>query len=377
MKELEDSTINLIYRRRLRSFRAGYVIMVIISGMVIALPMIDIDIVTSAGGMIRPLKEPAEIFSPISGTIDSTILSNNRLVESGDTVVWMERNLPDTRIREYFRLLQSNERSLSDISAILNGDPPSQTTRYIQSYTSHLATLRHMKIRESFLQKEYITASELFSQEIIPSHEFELAKSNYHIVTAKINDLNENYRKQLAEELNRLLLENDSYSGEIALINSALKDYYIIAPETGTVNNCPGLTRGSVIQPGKSLGVISPSGSLVAECYLAPANITGICPGTRVKLRFNGHEQRDHGYIETTVDQISSDVIVLNGEPVYRVRCGLKTPWVYRSDGTREPVIKGMTFTASILRFRQSLGSLLLERVNRWANPSMVTSGQS
>ncbi len=376
MKELEDSTVNLIYRRRLRSFHAGYVIILIISGIIIALPLVDIDIVTTAGGMIRPQKEPAEIFSSIAGTIDSTILSNNRLVTSGDTVVWIKRTLPDARIREYERLQRRNERSIADISAMLNGDAPSLTARYIQSNTSHLATLEHMKIREGFLQKEYFTAKELFGQEVIPLHEYELAKSDYQIMSAKINDLEESYRKQLEDDLNRLLLENASYTGEIALINSALKDYYIIAPVTGSLNNCPGLTSGSVIQPGKSLGIISPSGSLVAECYLSPAGITGICPGSSVKLRLNGHESRHHAYIETTVDQISSDVIVVNGEPVYRIRCGLKTPWVYRSDGTRELLIKGMTFTASIIRFRQSLASLLVERVNRWANPSSVTSRQ-
>jgi len=136
MKELEDSTINLIYKRRVRSFYAGYVVMIIISGIVIALPVINIDIVTTAAGMIRPLKEPSEIFSSIGGTVDSTILSSNRPVSSGDTVVWIERTVPETRIREYVRLIGRNERSISDISSILKGASPSRTAHYIQSSRS-------------------------------------------------------------------------------------------------------------------------------------------------------------------------------------------------------------------------------------------------
>ena len=370
MEQLEDSTLDLIYRRRVRSYFPGYVIIFMIMGVAVALPLVKVDVVTSIRGMVRPLEEPSEVCSPMTGILDSTILGNNMEVLDGDTLLWIRRDIPDTKIKAHQDIIKTNHGSIHDILHILEGKSPRETSRFQQSYRNHHSALALLHLQQEFLHGEYRTAEALYQEEVIPKHEYEQTQSNFHIICAKVSDLRENYKNILEEEMYRLELENSQIEGEIELIKSTLQDFFVIAPASGTVHNCPGITSGSVIHIGSSLGIISPSGSLVAECYLEPDKIPVVNMGTRVKLRFDDPGFLSHSFIETVVNHIEKDISVVNGIPAYRIRCTLDNPQIRYRDGTIDPVRKGMTFTASFILFRRSLAGLILEKVNRWANPA-------
>ncbi|HER09065.1 MAG TPA: HlyD family efflux transporter periplasmic adaptor subunit [Bacteroides sp.] len=370
MDQLEDSTLDLIHRRRVRSFIPGYVVVCAVVFMLAALPLVRVDVVTTTAGMIRPLEEPVKILSPITGILDSSILRNNLPVTAGDTLVWIRRDHPETRITEHLDLIRMNDAPLRDIRRILDGKEPVETGWYIQSYRNHLAALAGLQIEEDFLRGEYQIATELYRAGVIPPHELEQAESEYRLICARIRDLRENYRNQLAGELHRIARENRNYQKEIAVTRSMLHDYFIVAPKGGTVHGCPGLTAGSVIQSGMHLGSVSPSGSLVAECYLDPAGIQGVTIGTPVRLRFDGSGFQEQAQLETAVDHIERDVTLVNGKPFYRIRCTLESPCFIETDGKRRQVVKGMTFSANFILFRRSLSSLIMERMNGRINPA-------
>ncbi len=370
MDQLEDSTLDLIYRRRVRSYYQGYMIILLIMGIAVALPMVNVDVVTSTRGMIRPLDDQVGVISSMTGILDSTILRNNRQVTAGDTVAWFSRDLPKAKIEAHQRLVKTNQCSIQDILCILRGRAPKETTRYRQSYRNHKSRLAHLQLQEKFHFGEFITAKKLYEEEVISQYEFEKAQSSYQIICAEISQVKEQYRNQLEEELFKLRRENSLCQDEINQINSSSRDYYIMAPVTGTLHSCPGITSGSVIHSGTSLGTISPTGNLVAECYLEPTTIPAIKIGTRVKLRFDDPGFRSRFYMETEVDHIDKDVTLLNGSPAYRIRCSLDNSQIHYVDGTNELVQKGMTFTANMILFRRSLAALILENANRWANPA-------
>ncbi len=371
MDQLEDSTLDLIYRRRVRSYYPGYVIIFLVIGIALALPLVKVDIVTSTRGMVRPLKEPVELFAPITGILDSTILGNNAQVNAGDTIAWIRNDLPDARIESHRKQIRMNQGSIADILSILEGKNPGETTRFKQSYRNHLSTLSHLTLQKEFLHGEFRTVEKLYQEEVISHHEFEKTKSSYLIMVAKVLNLQENYRNILEEELYRFQLENSQMESKIDLICSTMQDYYIIVPTTGTVQNCSGIASGSVVHPGMSLGTISPSGILVAECYLEPEKFPLVGFGTRAKLRFDGLGFRHYTCLETVVDYIDKDVVMMNGLPVYRIRCTLDSPRIMYSNGNIDPVKKGMTFTASFILFRRSLASLIVDKMNGWANPAI------
>jgi HlyD family secretion protein len=123
-----------------------------------------------------------------------------------------------------------------------------------------------------------------------------------------------------------------------------------------------------------SLGKISPSGLLAAECYIHPGQIASVKIGSRVKLRFDDWGFRKHKPLEVVVDFMDEEVGIHRGKTSYRIRCTLHDAELHYVGGSPEDIKNGMTFTASFILFRHSLASLILEKVNLWANPSLTAS---
>ena len=363
MDSLEGTTLDLIHRRRVTTFYPGYAIILIITGIIVALPLVKVDVVSRSAGMIRPSREPVELFSSITGIVDSSLIFDHREVSKGDTLLWLRKNLPETRINELLRQIKRYRGYILDIESIIQGKSHLNTTRYRQSSRMHNASARQLILQKNFLQDEYNAAGILYEQKVIPFREFEQSRSEYMVACAKLEDHRERYLNQLEDELNHLSMEILSYKGELEEIRASLQNYHILAPSGGTLCQCRGILTGSVIQPGSSLGRISPEGSLAADCYVETRDIREVRKGTRVSIRMDGKSQRSADRLETVVNQVDPDVILMNGRPVYRVRCLIGSP---------EGLVPGMTFSANMRLYRASVGSLLLEKLSRKFNPSLV-----
>jgi multidrug resistance efflux pump len=372
MDQLEGTTIDLIYRRRMHTFYPAYAIVVIVVGTMVALPLVKVDVVATAGGMIRPCNEPSSIISPITGIVDSSRLADHMAVDAGDTLIWFRRDLPETSIETSRELVRINRGYISDIRAILRGHTPSVTSRFKQSYINHLAAEHQLGLQQELLRKKFIASEKLVSQGVIPPSEFEQARSDYLVSCARMDDNRESYRSLLEDELYRLESENRLHLGEIEKIKSSLQNYYVIAPAGGTLRQCPGITGGSLIQLGASLGTISPQGHTVAECYVETRDIAAIQTGMPVRIRLDGPDMGRQCILESSVAQIDTDVMVTGGRPVYRVRCNLAEEHFRNDNGLYRPVILGMTFSASMVLCRKSLASLLLERMKQRMDPALA-----
>jgi multidrug resistance efflux pump len=371
IERLEGTTIELIHKRQIRSGGPGTGMIILVLGLVVVLPLLKVDIVSSSPGMIRPVHEPAMICSSLTGIVDSSVIRDHLEIAAGDTLVWISRDIPETRIREYRALISSNRDPIRDIKAILQGRIPFATSRFIQSFRSHLAAGHHLDLQRDYLEQELRLSEKLYRQEVIPRSEFEKIRSEYLISCAMVEKHREGYLSILEDELYRLEEENRHYLGEINNIHASLRQYCVIAPATGILSQCPGISGGSSIQQGERLGIINPSGSVVAECYLQTRDIFAIKVGTPVRLRFDNRPRRAGSVLESRITQIDPDAVVTDGSSAYRVRCLIEHPFLDNGKGETVPVISGMTFIASMVIDRRSLGSIALERINLWGNPGI------
>ena len=370
MDSLEGTTVDLIYRRRVRSSGLGFMAIIMVTAITTGLPLVKVDLVSNSPGMIRPMMEPAEIMTTITGLVDSTLLKDHLAVEPGDTLVWLCRAIPENRMKTYREQIRENQGPMDDIRAILAGKPPAATRRVVQSHRNHLALGESLTLEEGLLKKEYEVSLALYDQEVIPRLEYEQVRSGYMVARARVVSHRENYRSALEDELFRLEEENRRLRENLEQVGATLKDYYVLSPASGLLRQCPGIGVGSAVHPGTRLGVVSSSEKLVAECYVVPGEISRISPGTRVKLRFQIHGRPASPALETRVSTIDPDVVVMEGNPVYRVRCHLDHSSLEESRSG--PVRPGMTFSASMVLDRVTLAFLLLERVNRRVNPTLT-----
>jgi multidrug resistance efflux pump len=373
MEELEDSTLNLIHRRQVRSNLPAYVLILLMTGALSALPLVKVDVVTSVKGMIRPIERPAEIFSNISGTVERSVLLENRRFNAGDTLVWIKTEILEAQIDAQQKRIKIHRESVTDIRLILDNKLARHTSHYIQSYRNHQAARSRLTIEKEFLHGDYRTALTLFNQQVISSHEYQKSRTKYRDICAQEADLCEAYKTQLEVELQRINLEIARISDEVSLTNTSLDEYYLLAPLAGTVYNSRNLSAGSVVYPGMSLAKISPSGLLVAECYLIPGQIPSVKEGTKAKLRFDDSGFRTHFPLETEVDLLDQEVTLFNGTPLYRIQCTLDGSQIRYANGSKETVKNGMTFTASFVLFRCSVAALILQKAKLWIRPTTST----
>ncbi len=363
MDPLEGTTLDLIYRRRVTTFYPGYTIIFIVLGIIVALPLVKVDVVSTSGGMIRTCQEPTELFTSITGIVDSSLLADHREVTTGDTLLWLRKKLCDTRMVELDWQIERNKGYIKDIKSILQGSSPLETNRYRQSFRNYTTSCRQLILQKDFLYDEYKAAEMLRNQKVIPEREYEQSRSKYLVACAQLDDRRESYLNQLEDELNRLRMEKRSFEGELEEIRASLQNYFIQAPSSGILCQCRGIMAGSVIHAGASLGNISPQGSLAADLYVETRDIKEVRKGMLVKIRMDGKSNRSIDRLETRVSQVDPDVTLMNGRPVYRVRCKIED---------HGGLIPGMTFSASMMLYRTSVASLLMKKLNRNFNPALA-----
>jgi len=369
LSTLENSTLELIRLRRIRMHFPGLVALFLSIGLIIALPVVKVDIVTSSAGMIRPLTGPVEITAAAPGIADFSALQDFSLVSIGDTLLAFSDSGTHIHLENCRKLLKRNNSYISDIGNILTGKAPLTSGMYRQSYRDHLSRLGQLDLEEEFQRDEFRTAEILFHQEVIPYREYEDARIRYLGACSRKSNLKEEYRRQLEGELRDLRAENLALHAEMETARSVLKTLCIIAPVGGTLQNCRELPPGTVVPAGASLGTIVPAGPLVAECYVEPAGICEVGMGTEVRIQMHGKYRRQMKEIRSRVCGIDADAVVVSGRPVFRVRCILgENPSPDEMD-TLERIQPGMTFSAHMVLGRTSLASLVSEKLFRWTDP--------
>ena len=188
MDPLEGTTLDLIYRRRVTTFYPGYTIILIVVGIIVALPLVKVDVVSTSAGMIRTFQEPTELFTSITGIVDSSLLKDHREVQTGDPLLWLQKKLCDTRMLELDWQIERNKNNIKDIKSILQGKDPMETSRYRQSFRNYTTSCRQLLLQKDFLHDEFKAAEILRDQQVIPEREYEQSRSKYLVCCAQLDD---------------------------------------------------------------------------------------------------------------------------------------------------------------------------------------------
>ena len=109
-------------------------------GGVISTFLLKIDITVQSRGLLRPLSEPIQISSPIIAEVEKCVLSENKFVKTGDTLVWLNSQKVQEKIAHLQSLVDENNQYIEDISLMLD-------YHYSMIKTSFLKTT-HSKYRQ-------------------------------------------------------------------------------------------------------------------------------------------------------------------------------------------------------------------------------------
>jgi len=131
-----------------------------------------------------------------------------------------------------------------------------------------------------------------------------------------------------------------------------------------------GVRNGNFITPGQVIAQISGNHDLLVECFVSPSDIGFIRENQKVRFQLDAFNHNQWGMAQGKVLEISRDIIMVDNQPVFRVRSSLNNEYLQLRNGYQGNLTKGMTLTARFRLTERTLWQLLFDRVDNWLNPN-------
>ncbi|MCC5904990.1 MAG: HlyD family efflux transporter periplasmic adaptor subunit [Balneolaceae bacterium] len=341
------------------------------------LPFIHVDVGVRSQGLIRPVTEVVQLTSPVSGQIQILNATENSIIQRGDIFAVLEA--PELSERLRFNRMRTDQVNmfLADLARLEQADPETpdypvdlESARYRRAWLEFSQKLisQHQKVEQLLrqLERERI----LFENEAVSEAVLDEADFSWQNAVSQYKLLIEQQFNQWKMDETAFEEELDQLESERIRLQQELSRYEIRSPVTGAVQNTDGIFQNSFVYANQVLGEISPDTSVVAEAYVSPQDVGLLRKGMQVRLQVDAYNHHDWGVVTGKIKDISSDVLMNDGQPLFRVRCSLDQTFLELGNGFSAEIKKGMTFQARFIVARRSLLQLLRDKVDDWLDPS-------
>jgi HlyD family secretion protein len=346
-------------------------VLIFIFCLIISLIFIKVDISVKAPGIIRPVCEKTEITSLRSGRIEEIYCREGDNVGKGQLLLTLEsmQILDELEYYRYENSLISSE--ITDLTNLLAGrETEMASVRYRFEKISYTDQVARVKEQLQKARKEKDRLNQLFRDKLISDKEYDDLSYAQSQVEKEINSIVSSALNRWQTELSRLKYQAGHTKSEISRVENELSQCRIIAPVSGQVDQLAGIYIGSVIQAGQILGVITPDTSIISDVYVTPENIGLLKSGQEVILIIDAFDYRDWGVIHAHITSIPDDFILVNNQPVFRIRCKPEQDFICLKNGVKGQLKKGMTLTARCIVTSSTVAHLIAGRLDRILNPA-------
>lgn len=340
----------------------------------ISLFIVRTDISVQSAGIIRSLSEPIDVTAPIVSEVVRTDIAENRFVNKGDTLVWLNSKKLEERIEHLNGIITQKNHFLSDLKNLC-GDKFStafETKLFKSVFANYQQKLEEYNLEINLAEKSFNRTKLLFEKEVLPATELE--KQKFQLDKAIEN--RKNFIKQSKREWRQLISEyeltNEQYNNEIRELSKDLKNYIILSPQAGYIISYNGIQSGSFVTVGQRIAVISPDDELISEHYVSPNDIGYLRSEMPVHYQIHAYNYREWGFASGEVIDISNEVYLLNDQPFFKVRCSLNEQYLALENGFKGRLKKGLTTTARFQITRRSIAQLIFDKADDWLNPKLT-----
>lgn len=369
---IENSIETYIYQHTTKSQVIYWVVLLAITATLVALPFIYVDISVQGSGVVRPIAEKAEITSSVTEIVDSVFVREGEQVKKGDVILRFKTANSDYKISYQISRLNDCSAQLMDLAYLAKGEKPNTFSSPVrqQEYIYFIRKKQELETALAQAEKEYMCNKTLFEKKVISEEEYD----GYYF---KLQNQRNELASLMQSQLSTWQADKNTYQNTYNEMNSSLKqevkdkDLYIVrSPVAGTVDQFSGVYRGSSIQAGQTLAVISPDSTLCLEVYVTPRNIGFMSVGMPVKMQVESFNYNEWGTIPGKVKEISSDFLTdSQGNSFYKVKCEIERDYLQLKNGRVGKLKKGMTVSAHFMVSRRSLFDLLYQKMDDWVNP--------
>lgn len=371
---IENSIETYVYHHTTKSQIIYIVVLLAITAMIIALPFIYVDISIQGNGIIRPVTEKSQITSPVTELVDSVYVHEGDQVRKGEILLRFRTEATDYKMIYQSNRLWDFKAQLADLTYLSKGQKPSVFHSNVrqQEYITFMEKKTELETEVSQDKMEWLRNKAVYDKKVISEDDY---NKYYFQYQNKRNELVSSVENQLST----WQTDMNSYKNQLGEMSEDLKethknkDLYIVrSPVTGTIDQFTGIYRGSSLQVGQNIAVVSPNSTIYLEVYVTPQNIGFISKGMPVKIQVGSFNYNEWGTIPGTVENISSDYMTDDkGNSYYKVKCRLNRNYLVLKKTNRKGFLKkGMTASAHFMVTRRSLFDLLYQELDEWANPT-------
>lgn len=379
---IEDSLEQHLVRHAPRG-RALYLVILLAAAAGLALlPVIRVRVSVRARGIIRPVTEKHEVRSRVSGVVERILAREGDTVHAGDALGLVRATGLDAQARWLDAQAEEQRRLIADLTRLTRGgdgrplDPAAFVTpRYREEYLQFAGERAEHALEIDRATRDLARVRAMFDRRFaapsdVEAKEYQLARARSEQTLLVQRTLG---RWQSALAAARMQLAELEARAQELREQRAL--HTIRAPVGGAVDQVAAISPGSYVQAGEQIAVISPDTTLVAEVYVAPRDIGLLRAGTAARLLIDAFDHAVWGSVSGRVAQVSDDFLLLDQQPMFRVRCTLDRTGLVLASGARGALKKGMTLEARFLVARRSLFQLLYDDVSDWLDPARGSGG--
>lgn len=360
-----------------QSQKIYWVVLFALTAAIISLPLVYVDVSVQNTGTIRPAVEKTEIKASITEFVDSVYTKEGLKINKGDTILTFRASNANYKINYHKERLRDLQEHINDLKELAKGKRPnifSSDTRR-KEYSYFIKQLEEYKTTLQKSSKDYQRNKVLYEKKVIAAEEYEKYQYEYNKINNELASVKDNQISKWQTDLNSY---TNSYNEIFSSLNQEIKDkelYVITSPVSGTLDYFRGIYKGSNIQTGNSVAIISPDSTLCCEIYVSPRNIGYIHIGMPVNIQVESFNYNEWGTIEGVVTEISSDFLTdNNNNAFYQVKCQLEKDHLTRKNGVQGKLKKGMTVISHFKITRRSLLDLLYQKMDDWVNPAQYNN---
>ncbi|QLE00946.1 HlyD family efflux transporter periplasmic adaptor subunit [Galbibacter sp. BG1] len=376
-KEILDNTTEVFRFKHSTSSKIIYSILLLGIIIIISLlPIINVDVYTSARGILKPNKNRVPINVINTGQVTLYNIENNKAVNKGDTLLIINDAILDQKLELSKYQINQLKEFEEDLNLLVTGNGISlnniKSAKYQKEFIEFQQKQLELKTRLSIKQKDYNRNKILVEKGVIAQSEFDNIEFEYEL--AKNNIYQYKKQQQNTWQANLTEAENqlESLLSDKNQIIQNKSQYIVTAPLSGTLLNTTQLEVGSYISIGAKIAEISPATEMIAECFISPADIGFINDKDKVSFQVDAFNYNQWGLVEGKIKEIGNDIEVINDNPVFKIVCEVDQDYLELKNGFQGKLKKGMTLNAQFLLTKRTLFDLLYDKVDDWLNPSQV-----
>jgi HlyD family secretion protein len=342
---------------------------------ILAMPMIDMDVNVNASGVVSSDEDRHIIHSPVSGKVTFSALKENLNILEGDTLLLLDHDLIDKREIQTRKLTLQLVSFSEDLELMIDNLPDKLPKPKNLRYQSELLEYEiHYEKLISTCQgarKNYERQKQLFEEKVISEKDFEVDEFNFIQSQNEVELFTKQKKKQWQQEIVNFTNEVNELQATINQLMDEKSKYLILSPMNGTLQNIHSIEKDQYLQVGFKLAEISPASRLIASCWVPPAKIGLLKIGQKCSFRIDAFNFYEWGMLQGTILEISNDAYILeNQSTLFQVKCELSEDHLSLKNGFKGYLKKGMTLQSNFLVAKRSIFQLLYDKVDNWMNPS-------